>query len=144
MKLKLYGILATLSIILLGVSKGALSSPPRPLPAPQIVATQVLLGQVGQTPLTPIYTPVAADEVLHVSGYVVYTDSSYGSNNAYISLQWTDELQARTNVSFCAVISGACQGEIIIHSIVGAPVQFLSNNPGVTTPYNLYITVVKE
>lgn len=144
MRLKLYLGLAILFIGLLGVSKGVLSSPPRPLPSPQIVASEVLLAQVGQTPLTTIYTPVAPDEVLHVSGYVVYTDFSYGANNTYISLQWTDELEARTNPTFCTVINGACQGEIVIHSVMGVPIQFSSNNPGVTTPYNLYITVTKE
>jgi len=136
------------ALLLIGASQLVRSNPPMPLPSPQIVASVALLNQTANIPPTTVYTPTV-DGVFHIDGYEVFTNSSFASNNTNIGIQWTDELAFRSNTQFCNVPTssstlGYCQGDIVIHALAGQPIQFLSGAPTTGTPFNLYLTVVKE
>jgi len=136
-------------ILLASVLTGGLllySSPPSPPPSPQIVASATLLNQVGSVPLTTIYTPTSSG-VFHVSGYAVFTNSSFGTSGISITLQWVDELQTESFI-YCTSPPGTnpgyCQGDEVIHAIANQPIQFTTGPAMMTTPFDLYVVVIKE
>src|SRR2546430_1097797 len=102
---KLY--LSLAALLLIGTFQLARSNPPMSV-SPQIVANVTLLNNVGGVPLTTAYTP-SSSGIFHVSGYAVFTNSSFGANGISITLQWVDDLQTESNIFCSNPTQGYCQ-----------------------------------
>lgn len=138
------------SLILLAFGAFQLGKPTPPPPSPEIVARDYLALQTTGIPLTTIYTPTS-DGIFRVTGYIVFTDTAFVGTNetATCNIQWVDELQTETIVNFVSTSPsglGTFYGDATIHVKANQPIQFLVGLGGSPTPspYNLYLTVIKE
>lgn len=111
-----------------------------------VVAKQSFIGRTSALTATTLYTP-ASDGDYRVTAYLAFDNDMVISCGSTASVIWTDDFRANDVGVASASSNGHAADQLVLHVTAGNPIQVHATygcNGGTITPYNLYVTVVRE
>lgn len=114
---------------------------------PIVVAKQSATNQTSSIGSTTLITP-SEDGDYVVQCYAVLGTTGGFDGDAAVAFSWTDEYRSNAATSVCDANGGAhfSSNQKVIHVASGNPISFsvTYGTGGGNTPYDVFITVVKE